>query len=349
VLTARISLTNARYHDPARQIAFFERVIDKLRGLPGIEAAAVANNVPFNAGRRTFSIQSQPVLQAAERERARYFAVSPDYFRVLRIPLIQGRAFHRSDHARAPRVAIINRVFAERFFAGQNAIGRYISIDRGEPAEPVWSEIVGIAGNIKASYNRKEEDAQMYEPYAQAPSGEMQIAVRAFGDANLPAPALRSAVSFVDPDQPVGRALTISRLIDEQDGGDYVFDTLLGIFGAMALALAAVGIYGVIAYSVAQRTHEIGIRMALGAHGGDVLRSVMGKGLLLALVSAVLGLLAAAPLPKVFAATLEGFRVHSLAIFICVPLLLLFVVLAAIYVPASRAARIDPMEALRYE
>ena len=189
----------------------------------------------------------------------------------------------------------------------------------------------------------------MYEPYAQAPSGEMQIAVRAFGDANLPAPALRSAVSFVDPDQPVGRALTISRLIDEQDGGDYVFDTLLGIFGAMALALAAVGIYGVIAYSVAQRTHEIGIRMALGAHGGDVLRSVMGKGLLLALVSAVLGLLAAAPLPKVFAATLEGFRVHSLAIFICVPLLLLFVVLAAIYVPASRAARIDPMEALRYE
>jgi putative ABC transport system permease protein len=133
------------------------------------------------------------------------------------------------------------------------------------------------------------------------------------------------------------------------DGGDYVIDTLLGIFGAMALVLAAVGIYGVIAYSVAQRTHEIGIRMALGAQRSDVLRSVIGKGMLLALVSAGVGLLAAAPLPKVFAASLEGFRVHSAAIFVCVPLLLLVVVLVAIYIPARRAASVDPMEALRYE
>jgi len=349
VLTAGVSLTNARYHDPARQIAFFESVVERLRGLPGIESAAVASAVPFNAGQQTFSIQGQPVLPAAERRKARYFAVSPDYFRVLRIPLIEGRAFRKSDDGRGPRVAIVNRALAERFFPGQNAMGRYIGIDRGQGAEPGWSEIVGIAGNNKAFYGPKEKDAQMYEPYMQAPSGDMQIAVRAAGDANLLAPALRSAVWSVDPDQPVGRVLTIARLIDEQEGGDYVFDTLLGIFGAMALVLAAVGIYGVIAYSVAQRTHEIGIRMALGAHRGDVLRRVIGQGMLLALVGAAAGLLAAVPLPKLFAATLQGFRVHSLAIFICVPVLLLLVVLAAIYVPASRAARIDPMEALRYE
>jgi len=349
VLTAGVSLTNARYHEPARQIAFFESVVDKLRGLPGVEAAAVASNVPFNAGKLTFSMRGQPVLPVAERNKARYFAVSPDYFGVLRIPLVQGRTFRKSDHARAPRVAIINRAFAKRFFAGQNPMGRYISIDRGEPAEPVWSEIVGIVANIKASYNPKEEDAQMYESYLQAPSGEMRIAVRAAGDANLVTASLRSAVSSVDSDQPIGRVLTISRLIDEQEGGDYLLDTLLGIFGAMALVLAAVGIYGVIAYSVAQRTHEIGIRMALGAQRSDVLRSVIGKGMMLALVSAALGLLAAAPLPKLFAATLQGFRVHGLAIFVSVPVLLLFVVLAAIYVPASRASRTDPMEALHYE
>jgi putative ABC transport system permease protein len=350
VLTAGISLTSARYHEPARRTVFFQNVIEKVRGIPGVQAVAMANAVPFNAGKRNFSIQGEPVLPAAERPSARYFSVGPDYFRALSISMIQGRAFRESDSARAPRVAIVNRVFAERFFRGQNPLGHYIRIDKGEPGEAAWSEIVGMAENIKAFFGPKEEDAQMYEPYLQAPpEPEMQIAIRAASDANLLAPAVRSAVWSVDPDQPIGRLRTISRLIDENEGGDYILDTLLGVFGAMALVLAAVGIYGVVAYGVGQRTHEIGIRMALGARRGDVLRSVIGKGMLLALVSAGLGLVAAAPLPKVFGAALQGFRVHSMGIFICVPVVLLLVVLAAIYVPASRAARVDPMEALRYE
>ena len=177
----------------------------------------------------------------------------------------------------------------------------------------------------------------------------MQIAVRAAGDASLLASALRRAVWSVDPDQPVGRVLTLSRMIDEGEGGDWVLNTLFGIFAFMALVLSAVGIYGVVAYAVAQRTHEIGIRMALGAHRGDVLRSVVGKGMLLATASAAAGLAAAAPLPKLFSAVFYSWRVHPSAIFICVPMLLLGVVLVAIYIPASRAARIDPMEALRHE
>ncbi|MBZ5591141.1 MAG: ABC transporter permease [Acidobacteriia bacterium] len=347
VLTAAVSLTNARYHEPARRTAFFQSVLERLQGLPGVEAAGIANAMPFNAEKRTFSIQGQPAVPAAERPKARYFRVSPGQFRVLSIPLIRGRAIRESDNARAPRVAIVNRVFVERFFPGQNPLGRYIRIDLDAPD---WSQIVGIVGNIKAFFGPKEDDAQVYEPYLQTPTEpEMWLAVRAAGDPNLMARALRSAVWSVDPDQPIASVRTISRLIDDLEGGDYQFDALLGIFGVMALLLAAVGIYGVISYSVAQRTHEIGIRMALGAHRADVLRLVMGKGMLLALVSAAVGLAAAAPLPGLFAAILQGFRVHSLAIFLCVPLLLLSVVLIAIYIPASRAARIDPMEALRYE
>jgi putative ABC transport system permease protein len=152
VLTAGISLTNARYHAPACQTAFFQSVIEKLRGAPGIEAATVADALRFNAGRLTFSIQGQPVLAAAERPKARCFAVGSDYFRVLRIPLIQGRTFRETDNASAPAVAMTNRVFAKRFFAAQNPIGRRISIDRGELGEPVWREIIGIAGDIKAPY-----------------------------------------------------------------------------------------------------------------------------------------------------------------------------------------------------
>jgi putative ABC transport system permease protein len=347
VLAAAVSLTNARYRQPAQKTAFFQDVIGKLQAIPGVEAAGIANSVPFNAEQRAFSIEGQPAVPAAERSKARYFAVSPGQLHVLGIPLMQGRELRESDTASTHKVALVNRVFAERFFPGASPLGRYIRVDHDAPD---WSEIVGIVGNIKASYGPKEEDAQIYESYLQVPADpEMWLAVRVGGDAKLLASALRSAVWSVDPDQPVATVQTISRMIDQQEGGDYVFDALLGIFGALALLLAAVGIYGVVAYAVAQRTHEIGIRMALGARRTDVFRSVIGQGMLLALISAVFGLLAAAPLPRLFGSMLQGYRAHGLAIFVSVPLLLLLVVLAAIYVPAWRAARVDPMEALRYE
>ncbi len=347
ILAAAISLTDARYREPARQLAFFENVSRKLELLPGVKAAGVASSVPFESSRRQFTIQGQTAALASGELRARYFAVSPGQFRVFNTPLIQGRTFRDSDTAEAPHVAIVNRVFAERFFPGQSPLGRFIRIDRDQPA---WSQIVGIVGNMKGSFSRIQEEPQMYEPYLQVPMDpEMWVDVKVAGDPNALAGALRRAVWSVDPNQPIASVRTIARIIDESDGGDYIADTLFGIFGVMALILSAIGIYGVISYAVAQRTHEIGIRMALGAYRGDVLWSVIGKGMLLALVSAAVGLAAAAPLPKLFTALFQGYQVHSLAIFIGVPLLLLLVVFAAIYIPARRAARVDPMIALRYE
>jgi putative ABC transport system permease protein len=345
VAVAGVSLTNARYREPARRTAFLQAAIGKLRAIPGVEAAGVANAVPFNAEQRSFSIQGREDAVKAERPKARYFAVSAGHFAVLNIPMLQGRGFLESDGAGSARVAIVNRVFAQRFFPGQNPLGSYIRIDH-DGAD--WSEIVGIAGNVKTFYGPKEEDAQVYEPYLQVPpEREMWLAVRTAGREDVPASALRSAIASIDSDQPIARVQTVASTIDEQQGGDYVFDALLGIFGAVALLLAAIGIYGVVAYGVAQRTREIGIRVALGAHRGDVVRQVMGRGMLLAAVSAGLGMAAAAPLPRLFAAMLQGFRVHSTAIFLMAPLPLLLVVLAAIGVPAWRAAKVNPIEALR--
>jgi len=340
-------LTNARYYEQARRLEFFQRVLEKAQQMPGVDAAGIASSVPFASERRAFKIREQTAARASSDLSARYFAVSPGQFRVLSTPLIRGREFGESDNARAPRVAIVNRVFAERFFPGEDPLGHHIRIDH-DAAD--WSEIVGIVGNIKGSFGPKEDDPQIYEPYLQVPMDpEMWLDVRAAGDPNRLARTLRSVIWSVDPDQPIAGVRTIARIIDENEGGDYVADTLFGIFGMMALVLSAIGIYGVISYAVAQRTHEIGIRMALGAHRGDVLRSVVGKGMLLATVSVAVGLAASAPLPNLFAATLQGFRVHSLPIFVYVPLVLFLVVLAAVWIPARRAARVDPMVALRYE
>jgi putative ABC transport system permease protein len=348
ILTTAVSLTNPRYHEPARQIDFFRAVLEKLRGMPGVDASGVASAVPFNAERPTFSIREQPEVAAAERPRARYFAMSPGQFDVLGLRLIQGRALSESDNSAVHRVALVNRVFADRVFAGKSALGRYIRVDHGTSD---WSEIVGIVRNIKAGYGpRIEEDAQIYESYLQVrPDPEMYIVVRSSGETSSAARSLRAAVRAIDPGQPIGPVETITSLIDRQEGGDYVFSALIGTFAAMALLLAGIGIYGVVSYAVARQTHEIGIRVALGARRADVLRPVIGRGMLLALISAAAGFALAAPLPKLFESMLEGYRVHSLGIFASVPVLLLIVVLAAIYVPASRAARVDPVEALRYE
>jgi putative ABC transport system permease protein len=350
VAVAEVSLSGPSYQGASRRAAFVGSVLEKLRAVPGVETAAAADGVPFNAGKPTFRIQGQPTLPAADRPRARYFRVTPDYFKVFSVALMQGRSFSTSDAGSAPPVAIINRAFAQRYFAGQQPIGRYISVDSGQDGPPAWHEIVGIVPDIRASFGaRRDEDPQIYEPYLESPPASVTCVVRTARDPSTMATALRRAVWSVDADLPIGEVATIATRVDRMEGGDRVAEGLLALFGAMAMVLAAIGIYGVIAYSVAQRTHEIGIRMALGARRGNVLVMIVSRGMLLAMVSAAIGLAAASALPGLFASMFEGWRVHPAAIFTIVPLVLLSAVLIAICIPAWRAARVHPMEALRYE
>ncbi len=348
VLTADLALTNSRYQDSSRRVAFVKGVLEKVQELPGIEGAGAASSLPFETGRITFRIRGGPILPASDRPGARYSAVTPDYFRVLGIRLLQGRSFGESDTAGTPRVVMINQAFANAFFAGRDAKGSYISIDNGdESGVPVWRQIVGIVPDIRTL--SRPHEPQVYEPYLQNPSGDVKFLVRVSGDPNLLITGLRRAIWSVDKDQPIGALATIASRIGEMQGGDVVISTLMLIFGVLALILAGIGIYGVIAYAVAQRTHEIGVRMALGAQRAEVVRSVVIQGMTLAIAGAIIGLIVSAPLPRLFATFFEGWTVQSGPIFTGVAVVVLLVALAAVYIPASRAVRIDPMEALRYE
>lgn len=351
VITAEIQLNSRKYSSPAEQMAFFQRVTTKLKQFPRIQEASATANPPLNgAPSASFSIGGQPPLPRPKRPLADYIIAGPGYFQTMQIPLLKGRSFSRSDNSHSPLVAVANEEFARRFFAKKNAIGQRIKVDTDRPA---WAEIVGIAGNVTDNPGELSPPPQIYESYLQAPQSDMFLVVRSPLALSVGAPVLRHAVWSVDKDQPVGGGMTggvmtMNELAGLNEGGERTFTWLLGIFAALALVLAGVGIYGVIAYSVSQRTHELGIRMALGAQRSDVLRLVLWQGGLLTLIGCAIGLVLVLPLPKLFSAAF-GFGSQGPLIAISVCIVVAIVSLLATYVPARRATKVDPMVALRYE
>jgi putative ABC transport system permease protein len=352
LLTAEVSLPTYKYGTPSQQAAFFQQVTEKLQNLPGAVSAAAAADLPLaaEAGAVPFSIEGQPASPPQERPQARYYAVGPDYLRTMEIPLTKGRAFTDFDNQSAPPVALVNEAFARRFFPKEDAIGQHISLDTENGVSSPWCEIVGVVGNVKDYFGQPGFNPQLYVPYVQAPSADMNLVVRTKGDPTVLASAVRATVWSVDKDQPLGNVMTMSQLIDARgEAGDRLMGELLGIFAGLALILAAVGIYGIIAQGVAQRTHEIGIRMALGAERVSVLRLVVGEGMKLAVLGLLIGFAFAYPLPRLFGTAFEGFSVHPSWIFVLAPSLVAMAALVASYIPARRATKVEPMEALRYE
>jgi predicted permease len=349
LLTAGVTLDNARYKDASQQTLFVRDLIPRLQHIPGTETVAAASDLPTTGPSGvTLRIKGQPDLPANQRLSALDVVVTVDYFRAAGIPLLHGRTFTEMDNATAPRVVLVNQEFVHRHLQGQNPIGRQIRLDvRG--ATPDWSEIVGVVGNVKTYSEGTSDDPQVYEPFLQRPVSSFSLMVRASSDPNSLASALRNAVAQVDAELPLAQVMSMPALIERQRGGDPFFVRVLGSFAILSLILAAIGIYGLVAYSVGQRTHEIGIRMALGARNPDVLRMVLWEGMKMTAIGGAIGLAMALPLPKIFDALFYGLHLREPWLYFIVPTAMFLVAMLATYVPARRATRVDPMVALRYE
>ena len=295
---------------------------------------------------RAFVREGRP-LAPEESDNAAYSVVTPDYFRALRVPVLRGRAFTERDDAGSPMVAVVNETLARKVFPGEDPVGKHITIWRDEKFP---REIVGVVGEAKPQGLDSDPMFQIYVPERQdAAWGGLSLVVRARGDAAALAQAVRGEVRALDPAQPVYDVKTMAQVLSDSTAYRRVTMFLMALFAALALVLAAVGLYGVVSYSVAQRTREIGLRMALGAQTRDVLRLVLRQGGALILAGVLAGVVAALAATRALSSLLYGVSTTDASVFLLVALLLSAVALLACLVPARRATKVDPMVALRYE
>ena len=352
VLTASVPLRGLEYYGaPQRQSSFFQDALRKIQQSPEVVSVALTSTLPFDfPDQARFVIEDHPVSRAADEPSSGYSVVSAGYFHTLQIPLLQGREFTGSDGPAAPPVVIVNAAFAARYFPDSNPIGRHLLIDSEDRPGAKWSEIVGIVANVNEFLGQTMPRPQIFEPFFAHPFGNMNLVIRTRTQPTSFTDSLRQAVQAVDSGQAVTDVKTLDRVIADSGQGDNIMAELMGSFAFIALVMAAMGIYGVLSYLVAQRSHEIGIRMALGAERRDVLRLVMGNGARLILIGVGIGAAISIVLPRAVGAVLSGLGLHQRGPMIaCIIVAVTVVALLACYIPARRAMKVEPMEALRYE
>ncbi len=344
VLTMNISLPTVKYAKPEQQIAFFDELLRRASTLPGVKSAATSAALPLSWKRITPVLaEGQPDVPLPKRPFVDIEAISPEWFQTMRVPLLSGRAFTDADNAQAPKVAIVNATFARQFWPNQNPVGKHIVVGRW----PMPAEVIGEAADIKNKGLDQNTQPQLYLAFPQLPWGDMNLLVRTAVVPQSVTSAIRAQVAAIDPDQPITHIQTVDQLMDESRSQPRFTMLLLGAFSGTALALAIVGIYGVLAYSVEQRRQEFGIRLALGANREDILRLVVGHGLILTITGIATGLLASLLLTRLLSSLLYKVGARDLTTFVLAPVLFLVVALLASYLPARRATKVNPIEALR--
>jgi putative ABC transport system permease protein len=343
VVTMQIELPPTKYATRPQMIAFYNEVLRQLQPLPGVQAVAISSALPLNTTRLTpMLLEGQPVVPIGQRPVLNVETISPEYSSVLRVPLLRGRTFTEHDDATAPPVAIVNQALARRFWPNENPIGKHIVLGR----LPQASEVVGVFGDLKNSTLASDANPEVMLPFPQLPWAGLNLSIRTAGDPHTLMPTVRRQIAMIDRDQPLTKVQTLEELLVSGSAERLFTMLLLGIFSGTALILAMVGIYGVIAYSVAQRAHELGIRMALGAAREDILKLVVGHGLALTVTGIAIGLAGSLALTGVLASLLYRTSPTDPYTYTICALIFITVALIASYIPARRALRVDPAVAL---
>ena len=348
VLTMIVNLPDSKYKTAQQRVSFFDQTLRQLQAIPGARAAAVVTNVPFgfNEWDEKISIQGR-VFRSGDYRQISVQNVNSGYFAAMKIPLWQGRLVNDNDGPDQPPVVVVSQSFARRYFPDENPVGKFIR--RGEDPKLPWIKIVGVVGDIRYNLLGSKDTPPAYFPYQQSPPPYCYLLLETEGNPSTFAAAVRSQIAKVDPDEPISDVQTLQKAITNQLIGLSYVAAMLTILGIMALVLASVGVYGVMAYSVTERTHELGVRLALGAQRSDVLGLVLTRGIVMTLIGLLIGVPAAWILAQFLAGLLFGVNSSDLATFSGITILMCAITLLACYIPARRAMSVDPIVALRHE
>ncbi|HEV2836326.1 MAG TPA: ABC transporter permease, partial [Pyrinomonadaceae bacterium] len=350
VLTADVVLPRAKYKEDDQRTAFFKQLVERVRSLPGVEAASATGTLPLSGDNwgRSLTVEGYPVLPLGQAPSIQHTVVTPGYFRTMGITLLAGRDFNDSDAKDSPDVTIIDERLARQYWPNQSAIGKRVRFGPPEDNEP-WHTIVGVVSAVRDRRMQEETNPSVYMPHGKIPTTGLSLVARTSANPHDFIGALRREVAQLDPELPIRKVATMDEVVAESIWQPRLYAILFGVFAGGALLLALIGIYGVMAFLVQTRTHEIGIRMALGATARDVFRLIVGRGMKLTAVGVLIGVGGAIALTRLMHSLLFNTSATDPFTFVLISVLLSLAAFLACYIPARRAAKVDPLIALRYE